>query len=78
MWPYMWIIYDHIITLFGPGCSMCECVSEECNINITRAIFQAWLQDAEFVRVLDEADAAWLENFVRYVVGRSIPCYVTV
>ena len=23
------------------------------------AIFQAWLQDGEFVRVLDEADATW-------------------
>eukprot|EP00434_Breviolum_minutum_P030389 symbB.v1.2.026879.t1/scaffold2721.1/size72280/4 len=29
---------------------------KEHNINITRAIFQAWLQDGEFVRVLDEAD----------------------
>ncbi|CAJ1404691.1 unnamed protein product [Effrenium voratum] len=29
---------------------------KECNINITRGVFQAWLQDAEFVRVLEEAD----------------------
>ncbi|CAJ1337236.1 unnamed protein product [Effrenium voratum] len=32
--------------------------ADECNINITRGVFQAWLQDAEFVRVLEEADAA--------------------
>lgn len=29
---------------------------KECNINITREIFQAWLQDPEFVRVLEDAD----------------------
>jgi len=29
---------------------------KECNINITREIFQAWLRDPEFVKVLEEAD----------------------
>lgn len=29
---------------------------KECNINITRGIFQAWLRDSEFVKILDEAD----------------------
>lgn len=29
---------------------------KECNINITRDIFQAWLRDPEFVKVLEEAD----------------------
>ncbi|CAE7586692.1 Scn1a [Symbiodinium natans] len=31
-------------------------VLEECRINITREVFQAWLKDPEFVRVLEEAD----------------------
>jgi len=31
-------------------------VLEECHINITREVFQAWLKDHEFVRVLEEAD----------------------
>jgi len=31
-------------------------VLEECHINITREVFQAWLKDQEFVRVLEEAD----------------------
>ncbi|CAE7723276.1 CACNA1A, partial [Symbiodinium pilosum] len=31
-------------------------VLEECHINITREVFQAWLKDAEFVRVLEEAE----------------------
>ncbi|OLP90066.1 hypothetical protein AK812_SmicGene28418 [Symbiodinium microadriaticum] len=29
---------------------------KECHINITREVFQAWLKDQEFVRVLEEAD----------------------
>ncbi|CAJ1405263.1 unnamed protein product [Effrenium voratum] len=31
-------------------------VLEECHINITREVFQAWLKDPEFVRVLEEAE----------------------
>lgn len=29
---------------------------EECHINITREVFQAWLKDPEFVKVLEEAE----------------------
>eukprot|EP00913_Durusdinium_trenchii_P025139 g23598.t1 len=29
---------------------------EECHINITREVFQAWLKDPEFVKVLEDAD----------------------
>ena len=31
---------------------------QECEINISREIFQAWLRNQEFVRVLEEADAS--------------------
>lgn len=38
-----------------------DLASKECNINITRGIFQAWLRDSEFVKILDEADASCQE-----------------
>ena len=44
------------ISLGGLWCFGSPPARQECHINITREVFQAWLKDPEFVRVLEEAE----------------------